>query len=105
NAAAMTSTHDLPTIAGGWQGRGIEGGAECGFIKDLAGEKSEREKDRGALWTAFHTAKDGDGCMPNPDHGASVADAAVKFIARPPSRLALLPLEDTLALKDQPNLL
>ena len=104
NAAAMTSTHDLPTIAGWWQGRDIEVRAECGFIKDLAAEQSEREKDRRALWTAFRTAKAGDGRMPNPDHGASVADAAVKFIARTPSRLALLPLEDTLALEDQPNL-
>jgi 4-alpha-glucanotransferase len=104
NAAAMTSTHDLPTIAGWWRGRDIEVRAECGFIKDLAAEQSEREKDRRALWTAFRTAKAGDGRMPNPDHGASVADAAVKFIARTPSRLALLPLEDTLALEDQPNL-
>jgi 4-alpha-glucanotransferase len=104
NAAAMTSTHDLPTIAGWWRGRDIEVRAECGFIKDLAAEQSEREKDRRALWTAFRTAKAGDGRVPNPDHGASVADAAVKFIARTPSQLALLPLEDTLALEDQPNL-
>ena len=35
---------------------------------------------------------------------ASVADAAIKFVGRTPSRLMLLPLEDALALEDQPNL-
>jgi 4-alpha-glucanotransferase len=33
-----------------------------------------------------------------------VVDAAIKFVAQTPSRLVLLPLEDVLALEDQPNL-
>lgn len=103
-AAAMTSTHDLPTVAGWWRGRDIEIRAQCGFVKDLEKEQKARNKDRQLLWKAFRAAKASDGALPLPDDGAEVADAAVKFIAQTPSRLALLPLEDALALDDQPNL-
>jgi 4-alpha-glucanotransferase len=104
NAAAMTSTHDLPTVVGWWRGKDIEVRAECGFVKDLAAERTARNRDRHALWKAFRAAKAGVGGKPALDRGAVVADAAVKFIARTSSRLALLPLEDALALEDQPNL-
>jgi 4-alpha-glucanotransferase len=100
----MTSTHDLPTVAGWWRGRDIEIRAQCGFVKDLEKEQKARNKDRQLLWKAFRAAKASDGALPAPDDGAEVADAAVKFIAQTPSRLALLPLEDALALDDQPNL-
>jgi 4-alpha-glucanotransferase len=42
--------------------------------------------------------------LPAPTDTSRVADAAVKFIAQTPSDLALLPLEDALAVEDQPNL-
>jgi 4-alpha-glucanotransferase len=104
DAVAMTSTHDLPTIAGWWRGRDIEVRVRCGFVSDLAAEKTARNSDREALWKAFRAAKASAGKVPTPDQGESVADAAVKFIAHTSSRLALLPLEDALALEDQPNL-
>jgi 4-alpha-glucanotransferase len=104
DAVAMTSTHDLPTIAGWWQGRDIEVRVRCGLVSDLAAEKTARNSDRKALWKAFRASKASAGKVPTPDQGESVADAAVKFIAHTSSRLALLPLEDALALEDQPNL-
>jgi 4-alpha-glucanotransferase len=42
--------------------------------------------------------------MPTNNDVQRVADAAVRFIAETPSRLALLPLEDALASVEQPNL-
>jgi 4-alpha-glucanotransferase len=104
DAAAMTSTHDLPTIAGWWRGRDIEVRAQCGFVSDLAAEQTARNSDREALWKAFRAAKASAGKAPTPYQSASVADAAIKFVGRTPSRLMLLPLEDALALEDQPNL-
>jgi 4-alpha-glucanotransferase len=103
-AAAMTSTHDLPTVAGWWSGRDIEVRAQCGFIKDLEKDQKTRDQDRQSLWKAFRAANGSDGDLPTLDEGAKVTEAAVRFIARTPSRLALLPLEDALALDDQPNL-
>jgi 4-alpha-glucanotransferase len=103
-AAAMTSTHDLPTVAGWWSGADIAVREQCGLIRDGAKERAERQKDCAELWAAFRAAKAGDGPQPKTSEGSRIADAAVRFIARTASRLALLPAEDALALKDQPNL-
>jgi 4-alpha-glucanotransferase len=103
-ATAMTSTHDLPTVAGWWRGKDIEVRAQYGLIGGRAKEEAARIKDRQTLWRAFRRAKAGEGEVPAPNETARVADAAVKFIAETPSELALLPLEDALGLEEQPNL-
>ncbi|RQS71240.1 4-alpha-glucanotransferase [Burkholderia sp. Bp8963] len=149
DAVAMTSTHDLPTVAGWWRGsdlgwrravaRGCEdrdgggtgrdGGAEAeaeaeakakaeaDFASDAgrdvrAGRPPEadaravaaRDTERAALWHALQRA----GCAPAgrdlapPD--APPVDAILAYVAQGPSPLAMLPLEDLLALDAQPNL-
>jgi 4-alpha-glucanotransferase len=103
-AAAMTSTHDLPTVVGWWRGSDLETRVKCGSLADAQSERAIRGLDRDALWRAFKSAKAAEGNLPPADQPARVADAAVKFIAETPSRLALLPLEDALALEEQPNL-
>ena len=103
DAAAMTSTHDLPTVAGWWRGRDIEVREQCGVIADYESERDRREKDRRALWHAFRAARIVAGEAPPPAQSRQVADAAAKFIASTASHLALLPLEDALALEEQPN--
>ena len=102
--AAMTSTHDLPTVAGWWRGRDIEVRGQLGFVADRNANRPRRDEDRRTLWRAFREAKVASGKPPPPDQGARVDDAAVQFIACTPSRLALLPLEDALRLEDQPNM-
>jgi 4-alpha-glucanotransferase len=102
-AVAMTSTHDLPTVVGWWRGRDLELRAKCGLVEDIEAERAVRRKERKALWNTFQTTKIVDGNMPTAKNASRVADAAVKFIAAAPSRLALLPLEDALAIQDQPN--
>jgi 4-alpha-glucanotransferase len=104
DAAAMTSTHDLPTVAGWWRGRDIAARAQCGLVKDEFKERAQRVKDRRTLWSAFRAAGVERAAIPAPEEAPRVVDAAVKFIARTPARLALVPLEDALALEDQPNL-
>ena len=44
------------------------------------------------------------GAGPVPDETGPVVDAALRFVARGPSRLTLIPLEDALGLEHQPNL-
>jgi 4-alpha-glucanotransferase len=104
NAVAMTSTHDLPTVAGWWRGVDLQLRAECSLPQDIAAEQAARTNDRRKIWSAFESAAAGHGSMPAVDAATRVADAAVQFIAKTPARLALLPLEDALALEDQPNL-
>lgn len=104
DTAAMTSTHDLPTVAGWWRGADIETRAQIGLVEDIKKEEAERTKERRSLWRAFRRAGAAVGDLPAPATPLPVADAAVKFVAETPSELTLLPLEDALALEEQPNL-
>src|SRR4029078_9178112 len=76
----------------------------CVVLADQKREQTARDDDRRTLWAAFREASVAGGTPPPSDQPARVDEAAVKFIARTPSRLTLLPLEDVLALEDQPNL-
>jgi 4-alpha-glucanotransferase len=99
----MTSTHDLPTVAGWWRGTDIDVRAQCGLVEDPDKERATRTTDRQMLWRACRRAKAAEGDLPAPNEASRADDAAVKFIAQTPSQLALLPLEDALAVEDQPN--
>ena len=98
-AAAMTSTHDLPTVAGWWKGRDLAWRRHLGMQHETS---AARERARHLLWHGFQRAGLAEG--PPPAQSAPVADAAAAFIGHSASKLALLPLEDALALEEQPNL-
>ncbi|HTU55862.1 MAG TPA: 4-alpha-glucanotransferase [Acetobacteraceae bacterium] len=100
-AAAMTSTHDLPTVAGWWQERDIDWRLRLGLPHET---RAARRRDRHLLWRAFRAAGTARGEEPGTNEGGRVATAAAGFLGRTASRLALLPLEDALALAEQPNL-
>ncbi|MDR3415319.1 MAG: 4-alpha-glucanotransferase [Nevskia sp.] len=107
DAVAMTTTHDLPTVAGWWRGRDIDWRTRLGLLGPGRTEKSEREergRDRVALWNAFLYDGVAQGAVPPPEQGEAVADAAVAYVARTASQLALVPVEDLLGLVEQPNL-
>ncbi|MGU3492541.1 4-alpha-glucanotransferase [Xanthobacteraceae bacterium A53D] len=101
-ATAVTGTHDLPTIAGWWEGRDITWRTPLGLLGegiDEAQERANRETDRAALWQAI-----GSGPVPAGDDPAPVIDAALEFVGRTPAPLVVIPLEDALGLIEQPNL-
>ena len=104
HAAAMTSTHDLPTVAGWWRGHDIQMRQSLGLVANPNEEAKARETDRKTLWRSFVQAKAASVEMPAPAEPARAVAAALRFIAQTPSQLALLPLEDALALEEQPNL-
>jgi 4-alpha-glucanotransferase len=95
---AMTSTHDLPTVAGWWKGNDIDVrlGQET--------EHSEREQDRPKLWEAFERDHVAEGPVPSHEDTDRVVDAAVRFVAKTELPLSLIPLEDLLGHVDQPNM-
>jgi 4-alpha-glucanotransferase len=101
SAVAMTSTHDLPTVAGWWRGTDIEWRNKL----HMAGDSVEtRAADRAELWAAFQDSGAAAGPMPDEDDGAAAADAACAHLGRAGCALALLPVEDAYAAADQPNL-
>ncbi len=106
-AASMTSTHDLPTVAGWWAGRDLEWRAKL----DLAGgperqaqEGNERFRDRFALWDTMRDSGAAQDDPPPDDDGETFADAATRHVASAACDLAIIPVEDALALEEQPNL-
>jgi 4-alpha-glucanotransferase len=108
SSVAMTSTHDTPTLAGWWSGRDLdvrENLAQFGPGQTFEHEARERAEARGCLWRALREAGAAEGGeMPSPAQPAPFVDAAVDFLARTPSRLALLPVEDATGAVEQPNL-
>jgi 4-alpha-glucanotransferase len=101
-SAAMTSTHDLPTLAGWWSGHDIEvkAGLKPADKKTRASQEDARRADRALLWDTLAPETP----MPEAEATDAFVDAALGFVATTPAPLALFPLEDLLGLKDQPNL-
>jgi len=100
-AVAMTTTHDLPTTAGWWEGKDIEWRARLNMKGD--GE-AERLGDRAALWSALQASGATAAPQPPDTDGAAVTYAAAAHLGRAACTLALLPVEDALSLPEQPNL-
>jgi 4-alpha-glucanotransferase len=101
SAVAMTTTHDLPTVSGWWQGNDIAWRNKLNMAGD---SEAQREADRAELWLAFRTSGATTAAIPGPDDGSAAADAACAHLGLAASTLALLPIEDALALPEQPNL-
>ena len=104
-AAAMTTTHDLPTVAGWWRGRDIEWRDKLGrFPSHEAAqqEQAQRQQDRATLWDAMRESRAAEG--PPPNDPQQVVDAALVHVASARCSLAILPLEDALGLEEQPNM-
>ncbi len=103
-ASAMTSTHDLPTVAGWWKGHDIGtrralGGSEADEQRELA----ERATDRDRLWTAMRESGAAAGPVPAVWDAMPVVDAAVAQVGGSACELAMVPTEDVLGLEEQPN--
>ncbi|ASW47636.1 4-alpha-glucanotransferase [Xanthomonas hortorum pv. vitians] len=98
DAVATTTTHDLPTLTGWREGRDIDWRRKLELIKpaQASDDATARSKDLARLDAAVEHA------------GLSAAHdpllGALRFTASSVSPLALLPVEDALALEEQPNL-
>ena len=104
HASAMTSTHDLPTVAGWWSGRDIDWRERSGSLPDTAAAREARETDRDRLWQAFIESGSAQGDAPPPGTPQPVADAACIHVGTSACELVMLPIEDAIGLVEQPNL-
>ncbi|MBV9757330.1 MAG: 4-alpha-glucanotransferase, partial [Alphaproteobacteria bacterium] len=106
-ASAMTSTHDLPTVAGWWRGRDLEWRRDLGLLGDEPAVRAEYEargRDRALLWHAMQASGAATGDVPPAEQPMAAVDAAARHVGRAASELVMLPLEDALAESEQPNL-
>jgi 4-alpha-glucanotransferase len=108
---ATTTTHDLPTVTGWWRGEDIVWRSKIGQTTARADGRDaveaaleERGADREQLWRAFQDAGIAPGDVDAPDIDNAPVDEALAFVAATPAPLVTYPLEDLLALAEQPNL-
>lgn len=117
-AIATTTTHDLPTVAGWWQGSDIRWRSKLGMLNDGSSEKKEmaqRRQDKTALWEALSeeieepqdTAEDAytpSSALSSQPPQEPPLIAAIRFVGASAAPLVILPMEDALGLPEQPNL-
>jgi (1->4)-alpha-D-glucan 1-alpha-D-glucosylmutase len=111
-ALAIASTHDLPTLAGWWEGADIRLRAQAQQKDGAAGVDAalaDRVRDRGRLLDALAR----EGLLPDgtPQDPASVpaltpalAIAVQVYLARTPSALLVVQPEDVFGVREQANL-
>jgi 4-alpha-glucanotransferase len=105
DAAAMTTTHDLPTVAGWWSGRDIDWQVHLDRLRvPEIQERDERAADRERLWSAFRRARCATGTTPAADKPEPVITAALQFIGKSHASLAIAAVEDIVGEPEQPNL-
>ncbi|MGB3710926.1 MAG: 4-alpha-glucanotransferase [Erythrobacter sp.] len=104
-AVAMTSTHDLPTLAGWWSGRDIDWTWRIGrksAFDDRAAEDAHRIAERAQIWDHFVQA--GHAAGDPPDAPAPFVSAGIAHVADSACDLTIVPLEDLFGASEQPNL-
>jgi 4-alpha-glucanotransferase len=98
-SVAMTGTHDTPTVAGWWAGRDLEWVGAIDPLRVTPETIAARASDRARLWKAI-----GDGPQPDPAAPERVIDAAIAHVAAASSQLRIVPLEDLIGAREQPNM-
>jgi 4-alpha-glucanotransferase len=111
-ALVSATTHDLPTIAGFWQGRDIEARRNAGLLPDDATYNRMREDrigEKQKLLDVLHSMQ----LLPDwfsrnareiPELTGEMHNAIVGFLASTPAKLMLLNQEDLLKETEQQNL-
>jgi len=103
-ACALSTTHDLPTLSGWWQGHDLDWRARVSRNFDVKSALLTRESERRELWRTLKRAKCASGPKPARNGEAAVVDAAIDFVGRTASRLCIVPVEDVAGEREQPNL-
>ena len=107
HAAALTTTHDLPTMAGWWRGNDITWRDRIDGISqshDAGVQMVERNYDRLRFWEAAVDCGAAEGGMPDTEDVDRVTDAGIAFVGLSACELAIVPAEDICGLVEQPNL-
>ncbi|OCR22195.1 4-alpha-glucanotransferase [Pseudomonas syringae] len=103
-ALAMTSTHDLPTLAGWLAEKDIDWNLKLDLVdSQQAGQwRLDRQKERAGLCTAL--AQNSDNFCDDSLEVDQIIDASVRYLGHTRAPLVLLPMEDAMGLSEQFNL-
>lgn len=99
---AGVTTHDLPTLRGYWSGTDIELAARLGFAAEpdrIEAARRLRRSDRAALQAALSRAQIDVAGPPE----TAPSTAIHRYLARAPSRIVMVQIEDALGISEQVN--
>jgi 4-alpha-glucanotransferase len=111
-ALAVATTHDLPTLAGYWEGMDIETRSALGlFASDDARQamRAERDREKSAILAALKS----EGLLPSwvsddpaytPTMTPELVECIHQYLARSPAWMVLVNLEDVIGTRLQTNL-
>lgn len=103
-AVAMTTTHDLATIAGWWRGTDLAWRRRLAGDHGMDAAEASRAEGRRLLWAGFRASGAASGDAPPPEAPERAVDAAIAHVGSAACCLAILPVEDALGLPEQPNI-
>lgn len=110
-ALAVVATHDLPTLAGFWVGEDLAVRRRLGFYQDEAGYRlaqAQRQRDKIEILRALHRegghSESTETDLLSRSLSRELAEAIHAFVARTPSSLMLVTLEDLIGDPTQINL-
>ena len=104
DALVSVSTHDLPTVWGFWSRRDLDEKERVGAYPDATfatAARGARKEEIEGLITALLRERL---IRPGQPRGAVPLESILRFVARTPSRLLMVGLEDLLGVEDQANL-
>ncbi|MCF7202492.1 4-alpha-glucanotransferase [Pseudomonas oligotrophica] len=103
-ALATSTTHDIPTLHGWWQGHDIDWRIRVGQVGEASRDDllQERDRERAGLNRTLRedAGKPGEDLLSVDE----AVDAAACFLGHTPAPLVLLPVEDALGLAEQTNM-
>lgn len=105
DAVVAATTHDLPTIRGYWQGQDLEWRRRLGLFRhpgDIARADEQRRHDKAQLLQMLRRA----GLLGTAEEPEAerLTMALLRLVARAPSRLMIVQLEDVIGELEQANL-
>ncbi|MBM3599481.1 MAG: malto-oligosyltrehalose synthase [Alphaproteobacteria bacterium] len=103
SALVAVGSHDLPTLAAYWRGADIDLRAELGLLGDATQVEAERGRRR-AICASLHAALRDDGLADAEHCERPPVEAAYRFLARSPSPILMVQLEDPLEILEQINI-
>ena len=104
-AAALSTTHDLPTLSGWWTGHDIAWREKLGASPAaVKAERKTRGQERKQLWETLRKAGCAAGGAPRAANPGAFTDAAFSSLAKTPCPIVLIPVEDFIGEIEQPNI-
>jgi 4-alpha-glucanotransferase len=103
-AVACVTTHDLPPLAGWWEGADIEERATLGLLQSVVHAEAERVSERLALTEALSAEGVLAAADPHLPPVETVVEAAHEFVAATPADLVLVQAEDLAGMRVGVNL-